>query len=405
MTNTLFKVSLPLTKGAVLLERTSFSKNKLHVPRLHSPSAAQHLIPLPEAETEDFDFNRDSGSFAVSRTECTSMCETSQLQQNLYNQDRGTGHYTGPERNLTVTLHQEVDGCYCDNKCLSQSEDVTGTRDQKVYAQRNSNRRHGSQEGPSTSFNIDLKNEGLQTQDEGLPPAVSHTQDWTSCKCSYAGDEAYAPQWFNAASLSKAGTGAEVLNEQGQTLMSSHTTRHHYQQPPHYMAQDNASFVPGSVGHSSLPGEPVPHLDAVGVNMYPYSGNCHAHSGTIAPVSRTQVHEIEQRQLQTYSEPNVPTTPQSYVTQHMMCPAVQVGYGIMGDPYYNIRPGANVYQPFPHPASGGTGDGAMFQSNSCIPPRQAQYQEASTLSGLTFSGSDNGRVQFMRYNSQFEFCV
>lgn len=410
VTNTLFKVSLPLTKGAVLLERTSFSEDNL--PVSCAPSADQHLIPSPESQTEDFELDSDTGSFAVNHTECTSMCENKQLQQDLYNEDGGTGQYMEPERNLRVTLHQEMDGYYCDNEYISQSEDVTGTRDQKVYAERDYNRQHGSQERPSTSFNKNLKNEGLKTQNERLCPAVSHTQGWTSYKSSYAGKEGYAEQWYNAESLSKTGTGVEVSNEEGQMEMSSDATSHYYQRKPQYMAQDHASFVPGSVGHSSLSGELVPNLDAVRVSMYPFLGDCHAYRASTAPAPRTQIHEIEQRQLQTYMEPNVPSAPQSYITQPMTCQAVQVGYRVMGDPNYNIRPGANNYQPFPHPDTSGTGVAAMFQSNSYIPPRQAPFYgahsdvnfRASALSGLMFSRSDNDIVQFMHCNSQFEFC-
>lgn len=409
VSSTVFKVSLPLTKGAVLLERTSFSEDNLPVSCAHSPSANQHLIPSPESETED----RHTGSFAINHTECTSMCATSQLQQDLCNEDGGTGQYVGPEGNLTVTLPQEVDGYYNDNEYFSQSEDVTWSRDQKAYAETNYNRQHGSQERTSTNFNTDLKNQGLQTQNEGLSLAVSHTQDWTSYKPSYSGKEGFAEQRYNAVSLSKTGTGVEVSSEEGQKEMSSDATLHHYQRQPQYMARDHASFVPGSVGHRSLSGELVPHLDAVRVSMYPYLGDCRAPSASNAPGAWTQVHEIEQRPLQTYMEPNVPTTPQSYITQPMTCPAVQVGYGVMGDPNYKIRPGANNYQSFPHPVSGGTGVGAMFQSNSYIPPRQAPYHgthsdvnlRASALSGLRISGYDNGIVQFMHCNSQFEFCI
>lgn len=411
VTNTVFKVSLPLTKGAVLLERTSFSKDTLPLSCAYSPSSDPDLIPSPESQTEDFELDTDTES---NHTNHTSVFTTSQLQQDLYNEDGGAHQYMGPEGTFTVTRYQEVDDYFSDDKHFNQSEDVTETRDQKVFAERNYHRQHSFKEKSSTNFSKDLKNKCLQTQNEGLSPAVSHTQDWTSYNSSYACKESYAESGYSTVAQSKIGTGVEVSSEKGQKEMGSDATWHHYQQQYQCMAQDHASLVPQ--GHRGLSGELVPHFDAARISMHPYLGDCYAHSASTAPEPRTQFREIEQRQLQTYMEfsiGHIPTAPQNYMIQPTVYQDVQVGYGVTGDPDYNSRPRTNDNQHFPHPVSGGSGVGGMFQSNAYIPLRQAPCYgthsdvnfSATGLSGAMISGSDNGTVQLMHCNSQFEFCI
>lgn len=403
VTNTVFKVNLPLTKGAVLLERTSFSEDNRPLSSTYSPSADQDFIPLPESQTEDFELDSDTGSLAVNNTEHTSVSTTSQHQRDLYNEDGGTGQPMGQKGNLTVTLYHQVDGYLSDDKYFSQSEDVTGTRDQTVYAEGNYNRPQRSQERASSNFYEDLNNKCLQGQNEGLAPAVSHTQDWTYYNPINASKEGHAEQWYNAASPIETSTGVEVLSEDTQKTMGSDATRHHYQHQPQYTAQDCASLggITGSVWHHGL----VPHLDVARVSTNPYLGEWHAHSASAAPEPGTQFNETEHI--------NVPKAPQSYTTQPMSYQAVQVGYGVLDNHNYTIRPGTNNYQHIPYPVSGGSGTGGMFQSNAYIQPRQASYYGAhsdvnigaTALSGLTISGSDNGTVHLMRCNSQYEFCI
>ncbi|XP_044027954.1 uncharacterized protein si:ch211-199g17.2 isoform X2 [Siniperca chuatsi] len=336
VSNTVFKVSLPLTKGSVLLERTSFSVDSLPVSSTYSPSFDLDLIPSPESQSEDC----DTGSFAINQADNTSMCTTS-LQQDLYSGDADVGQYIGPERNFTVTQHQEVNGYFGDNEYFSQSEDITGTEEQRFYGEKSYNRQQGSQERSSETFYKEWQNAGPQTQD-----AVS---SYNSC---YGHEEGCTEQWYNSTSQSKVGTRVEVSGEERQKEMSSDATQHYYQQQPQYqyMARDHTSPLTGDVWQHGLFGELAPHLDAARINMQHHLGDSLAHSGSIAPEPTEQFLEIKQRRLQTHMEftiGHVQTAPQSYMTQPAAYQAIQVGHGVMSNPSYNIGPRTNPDQHFP----------------------------------------------------------
>ncbi|XP_062265998.1 uncharacterized protein si:ch211-199g17.2 isoform X2 [Platichthys flesus] len=127
--DTLFTVSLPLTKGPVVLQRTSFSKDIL--PVSCSPPPASDLFPSPKSDTD----NGDAESFAVDHD-----------QHTLYTGGAVTGQYMAGETNCTVTLYQMMDGYSSDNEHLGQSNDTTEREDQKGYWERSHDRHHGSQE-------------------------------------------------------------------------------------------------------------------------------------------------------------------------------------------------------------------------------------------------------------------
>ncbi|TMS17880.1 hypothetical protein E3U43_010206 [Larimichthys crocea] len=114
--NTVFQVSLPISKGSVLLKRTSFSRQ---VSLAYSPLSDADLSP-ESLWTEDCELDCDTGSFAVTHAE-----QTSQLH--LYNGDGGLGQYMGPEKDLSVSHYQAVEGYYSDNEYnqFNQSEYVT----------------------------------------------------------------------------------------------------------------------------------------------------------------------------------------------------------------------------------------------------------------------------------------
>eukprot|EP00064_Thunnus_orientalis_P023007 superscaffoldBa00008292_g23231 len=275
-TNTVFKVSLPLTKGAVLLERTSFSTDSLPVSS-YSPSADSDLIPSPETQTEECESDCDSGTFAVNHSEHTSMCPPSQLQQGLDSGDTDSGQYVGPERNITVTQYQEVDG-YLDY--FNQSEDLTNTKNQKAYEERNYNRWHRSQ-GRSK------KNFSKEWQNEGQLPAASRTQEESSYHSFDRREEDFSEQWYNSTFQNEVGTRVDVPRGERHEI-STNATQHYYQQQPitQYMAQNHTCLPVGSVGHRSLSGELAPHLDATRINTHPHIGDSHVHSDGIAPDPR-----------------------------------------------------------------------------------------------------------------------
>ncbi|XP_039977238.1 uncharacterized protein si:ch211-199g17.2 isoform X1 [Xiphias gladius] len=380
-TNTVFKVSLPLTKGSVLLERMSFSKDNR--PMSYSHSSTSDLIPLPKSQTEDSEL--DAGSFAINHAEHTSVCTTLQLQQDLYSGDAEGGQYMGPGRNFTVTQYQDVDDYSSDNEYFSQPEDIAGTKDQKVYEERNYDRQQDSQERSSKNFNMKLTNEDLQKQNEGLSTAVSHTWDLSSYN-SYRREKGYTEHWYSSASQSKVGTRVEVSREERPKEMNSDVTQRYYQQQPQnqYMAPDHTSLQTGSVWHHSLSGEFTPHLDASRINMHPHSGDVLAHRDSIAQEPRIHFLDTEQRQLQPYMEftpSRVQTTPQSYI-KPVAYQAIQIGHGLMSDPNYSNGPRMNPDQRFPHPDSSSGGGGGMPQSNVFIPPVQALCY--GTLTDLNF---------------------
>ncbi|KAK2830333.1 hypothetical protein Q5P01_018264 [Channa striata] len=391
--NTMFKVSLPLTKGAVLLERTPFSEDSLPASCAYSPLFDPDLIPSTVSQTEDFDLDSDIESFAVNHTEYTS--KTSKIQVELFNKDAGAGQYMGPEGNFTVTQYKEVDGHF------SPSEDTARREKQEFYAERKCSRHWCPQERLGNNLNKELKNEGFQTQHEWLSPAVSHNQHWPSCNSSVGCKVGYTGQWYNAASEKIVDTAVEVLRKEGQKKMRSDAAQ-----------QDHTNLVPGCFGHH-FSGELVP-LDAGRISVYSYLGDSHAQSANTDQEARAAFHGIKRTQQQTYREVtagHVPTAPQSFMTQPMSYQPVQVDYGVTYDPNYSTGPRKNYYGQFYHASSGEAG--GTSQSNSCTPAWQAPAPGAQTdvdyrataLSGVMISGRGNETLPFMHGASHFEFCI
>lgn len=178
--NTVFKVSLPLTKGSVLLKRTSFSKDRLPVSSQYSPS---------EPRSKDCDLDFDTGSVAVA------------------------------------------------------SEYQTGTKDLRVYVENNYNNQHVSQDGSSERLYKEWQSEVQQTQNDWLSPSESHTQDLSFYNSSYRPQESCTEQWYRSASQSDVGTCVDVSAEERQNEMSSDAAQYYYRQQPQnqHMAQDHSS--------------------------------------------------------------------------------------------------------------------------------------------------------------------
>ncbi|XP_073319692.1 uncharacterized protein [Pagrus major] len=339
--NTVFKVSLPITKGSVLLERTSFTVDSLPVASGYLPPSDSDLTPPPESQAEECEFDRDT---ADNLAELTSE----ELQQDLYSGDAEAGQYMGPERNCAC-YYQKADGYFNDNEYFNQSESRTWTNDPRIYGENNDNRECGSQERSSETF------EGPQTQNNWLSPAVSHIQDWPAYNSSYGRGEGCTEQWYSSTSQNRVDTRAAESRVERQSEMSSDAMQYYCQQQPQdqYMAQNHTSLVTGSVGQHGSSGELAPHVGASWVNMHPHVGGSLSHSGNIAPVPRVQFLQYEQRPWQTYmgfSIGHVQTAPQSYMMQPTAQQAMQVGQGVMSDPNHNTGPVENPDQQFPHPA-------------------------------------------------------
>lgn len=171
-----------------------------------------------------------------------------------------------------------------------------------------------------------------------MAPAVSHTQDWASYNSYYGREEGCTGRWYSLTSQSKAGIGVDVSREERQEMSSDATQYDCGQQPQDQcMAKDDASPLTGTIGQHGLYGDLAPHLYTAWMNMRPQFGECLAHSGDIAPESRVQLHQSEQRQWQTYMEfTNFHSAPQSYVTQPTAHQAIQVSHGVMSNLSHDI---------------------------------------------------------------------
>ncbi|KAM7373140.1 hypothetical protein PAMP_008019 [Pampus punctatissimus] len=352
VTNTVFKVCVPITKGSVLLERTSFSMDSLPVSSTYSPLADSDPIPLPEIQTEECESDYDSGSFAINHSEHISL--STPLKLHLHSGVSDSGQYVGPERN-SFTHFQEVDTYFSNGDYFNQSDDITNIQNQKACEERHYNRLHRLQEQSKKFYE--------ECQNKGQLPAVSHGQEWSSYHCSDR-HEVCTEQWYNSTFQNKVGSRVDVPREERHEV-SSNATQQYYQQQPitQYMAPDHNCLTVGSVG---------PHLDVAEINMYSHMEDSHVHSGKIASEPREQYLEMEQGILQTCTELSIGhvQTTELYDTTFQ---AIQVGHRVMSNPSYNIGLRTNPDQFFPHPVSGGSGD--MYHSNAFNSPGQVLCYE------------------------------
>lgn len=331
MPNTVFSVSLPLTKGSILLERSSFSMDSLPV-CFASPSSNEDLRLSPESQIMGSEFfDCDNGSFEVDRAECPTMCKTSQLQQDPYGGDANTGQYM-PEKPLTVTLLQDAEGYANNDVYFLQSEDVTGTKDSEMYGEGAYNRQHGSQESSSQKFFPKSRNENRQTQNEELLPAVSHTMTWPPYHSSYRPEEGGAEQWHNSTSQSQAGTRVEGFGEENHKDMSFYALQQYYQQHQYTTTDTGLQYstapVTGAVGHHYLSSEPVAYSNAAQTNLQTPLGDCLTYSGSVPSQSGVQFPDSKLRSSQTYTEftiEHLQTAAQSYGSQSTAYQAYQAG--------------------------------------------------------------------------------
>lgn len=359
--NTVFNVSLPLTKGSILLERSSFSMDSLPV-SVASPSPDKDLSLSPESKIMGSEFDCYNGSFEGNHVECPTMCKTS--QQDHYSGDANADQYI-PERHFTPALFQDAEG-YVSDGVYVQPQDVTGTKDNEMYGERKYNRQHGSQESTSQTFFKESRSEDRQTQNEGLLPAVSQTATWPPYQSSYGHEEGGAEQWHHSASQSKAGTRVEGSREYNHKDMSFDALQHYYQHQ--YMAVDtslqyNTSTVTGSVGHQNFASELVAYPNVAKTNMQTPFRDPLTYSGSIPSQPGGQFPDGERRPSQTHTEfttEHFQTAAQSYGSQstvYQVYQASQVDQGLAFNPNHNTGPWTNPDQHFPYPASicGGAG--------------------------------------------------
>ncbi|XP_047462012.1 uncharacterized protein si:ch211-199g17.2 [Mugil cephalus] len=359
--STVFSVSLPLNRRTLLLERASFSMGGFPVsPGPPSPNSESQLV--------DFELDCDTGSLAANKTECAPASKTSQLQRYRYSDDAGDGQYV-PEKNLRVTLFQDVNGCVRSTDQLSQSEDITGTKDHEVQGEMNDTRKYSSQEIKT------WRNEDLQTQNEDLLPTQCHSQDWSSYnKAFYTYEEGCTEQWFNSTAKTDVGTTVEESREESHGVMSSDAVQHYNQQHLHnqYMPSNNTSSLTGAVGNHGLSGELLTNLNGVRMNIQTHPGGPLAQSGSVIFQPGAHSHTV-------YPSDHVQTASQSYWTQFTAYQADQVVSGYPSIPSHNT--GSCTGQGFSwmnpdqnYPYSVGT----RTESTAYSQPEQALYYAANS---------------------------
>ncbi|KAK1880710.1 High affinity nerve growth factor receptor [Dissostichus eleginoides] len=130
VTNPVFKVSLPLTKGSLLLKRSPFIMDSLPVSSAFPHSPDSDLPESPEFHSEDPEVDYDTESFAINPAE-----QSVQHQQDRHSGEGQAGPFMEPERNVTVTPYQQMDGHYNGNEYFNPSKDITRTTYQKVYGE------------------------------------------------------------------------------------------------------------------------------------------------------------------------------------------------------------------------------------------------------------------------------
>ncbi|XP_028286679.1 uncharacterized protein LOC114451900 [Parambassis ranga] len=256
-TNTVFSVSLPLTKGAVLLERTSFSEDCLPVSPSFDPS------PSPAAQIVVSDLDSDPG-----------LCKTSQLHQDRHSGNADAGEFT-PESDITVILFQ--DGYITEDVYFNQSGDQTGSKVPDV-----NDRQYDSQTRSSNTFQHQWTNEDARIQSRRLFPAVSHTQGWYNPSYRHDGS---TELWYSSTSR----------EEPGHNYMTSNVVQYSHQQQPHHQHREfyNTGLLAGSEGHLDPPAEVAPYLDASRRNMQSHTGDHLTHSGSTDPDSRGQSYKAQ----------------------------------------------------------------------------------------------------------------
>lgn len=301
---TVFNVSLPITKGLLLMKRMSFSSKSLP-PSATSPPFNLDLTSSPGSEIVELDCDGLSSEF--------NHAETSPLQHNPCDGGPETGGYT-PEGNFTISHFQNRDGYVRDGVHVSQPEDIPGRNDY-VYWERRENRHHDDQEKSAEISSKKWENEEMHN--EAVFPAVP-----SSSNSSYGHRECWTEQGYKPAAEDKNGTREQGLREEAHKDLSIDAGPHYYQQ--HFqnpqMPCDNASLQTGSVsGYHDVWGHLGPYINSAGVNMLTQSVAPHNYG------IPTTSYEASQGQRGWMSYPGYNTGPLANPGQHFLPPVYSSG--------------------------------------------------------------------------------
>ncbi|XP_068603649.1 uncharacterized protein si:ch211-199g17.2 [Brachionichthys hirsutus] len=302
---TVFKVSLPLSKGAILLERTPFSRDDDPAPPASSPPPDSDVTPSA------FE-SKDCEAQSFSRFAADNADQTFQLQHGPCGNGADGGCFTGPDG--AFVRHQDA------NENYNQSESISGM--EYPWSGGNDYSRRHDPQGSSQSFDKGWQHEDPQTPNEWVSPAVSHAPDWPSYHAPYG-----AEPWCN--SLSQ--VVVRMAMPQEEWPMAGNVAQRHNQQPRYeYVTHDHAGLPAGSVSHQG----------ASWCDLHPEP---FAHGGNSWPKPAEQFLQSEPSSWQTYvgfGTGPVQAASQSYVMQPTALQAIPGGSGYNDGPV--ITPGQHL---------------------------------------------------------------
>lgn len=246
-TETVFTVSLPLSGGPLLLERTSFI-----------PECEPGLFPEEEEET--------------------SSHEPSQFQPDLHGEDVGG---CIPKKNLRVTLIQDMNHSPTEDLCYNQCGIQTAT---KYY------------EEPERNFNNPQIHQTFSTRWQNENDLRTPNHGWTTAAPYFPSSSHWQPSLrFKSEVEEYADRSFGVFQHYDQQQFS-------YQ----YAVTGWAASLPANVPYRPQGGfyDPAPHSENVSTHMQPqYGGNFSEHFSDV-PETRGQLHPTEQGPKQTYQQFN-----------------------------------------------------------------------------------------------------
>ncbi|XP_054909813.1 uncharacterized protein LOC129375042 isoform X2 [Poeciliopsis prolifica] len=276
-TNTMFNVSLPIGKGELLLERRSFDTDHLFESSA-SPSSKSDPATSPSELLE----TRSPIDNPVDIIDIQLGLQTSQLEQQLYQEDADSGDYMS-EKHITVTVFQGEDGYVGDN--------LPGL-----------NKLRGSQECSSKDWTYG----DLQAQNGGHFAAGTHSEEFSPFD-SYDNEGSCGTNICYGSASDVAEWEALRLERETNEIISSYGRQHQNQHP----SWSDAGF------HTGRMWEQVPYLKDARINVETHSEDIPVYRGSFLLDPRGQVHETEQRQAQTYTKFTTDyhqTAPQLYPT-------------------------------------------------------------------------------------------
>uniref|UniRef100_A0A1A7XWJ9 Uncharacterized protein n=1 Tax=Iconisemion striatum TaxID=60296 RepID=A0A1A7XWJ9_9TELE len=263
-TNTMFNISLPIHKGAVLLERTSFDEENL----LEQPSSPLFdpgpVLPPADCNTSE-----------IHQEEIPSEMESFQLKQQV---DEGYGGYAAEEQ-IKITVRQDTSENF--HQLVEREYDGRGSGEKSGY-----NRYE------------DWLNE--DTQNERPFPPESHGNDWFDSRYRHEGGD--PGLWFRLKQPSR-----QARNRNRSRNTHSGSVQYYRRQHQHQMAwADGGPRVGSPWRHPDLSSQVSSFIETARTNMQTHSGHAPAYGCSISEPSFMSWNQYDYSQYQ--------TAPQGYTT-------------------------------------------------------------------------------------------